>query len=78
MQMPNCEIGLMNARGGKRPGAGRKAKYPALGNTKQVNFWLPQGLSEFVDEQARAAGLTRSEWLTRRLLRSYRRSRKSR
>ncbi len=65
------------SHGGRREGAGRKPKYPDLGATHQVNFWLPEKINQFIEDQATAADLNRSEWLTRRLLRSYRRTRKS-
>lgn len=66
-----------SGRGGKREGAGRKPKYPGLGMTREVNFWLPEEIVQFVADQAADAGMNRSEWLTRRLLRSYKRTRKS-
>ncbi len=66
------------SHGGRREGAGRKPKYPDLGITLPVNFWLPEKIDQFIEDQAAAAGLNRSEWLTRRLLRSYKQTRKSR
>lgn len=66
-----------SGRGGKREGAGRKPKYPGLGLTHEVNFWLPEEITKFIADQAADAGMNRSEWLTRRLLRSYKRTRKS-
>lgn len=58
-------------RGGARPGAGRKIKYPTLGETVPIQLQVPRLLLDFIDEQAELDEVSRSEWITRRLARVY-------
>ena len=48
--------------GGKRPGAGRPS---VLGKTSSVTLDVPRVLLRRVEAKAKAAGVSRSEWIRR-------------
>lgn len=64
---------VKSSRGGVRPGAGRKPKYADMGLTAPVQFTLPAPVVDFIAAQADAADVSRSEWLTRLLVRRMKR-----
>lgn len=54
-----------NKRGGSREGAGRKTKNGEKVST--VSFCAPSSLIERIAEEAKKAGITKSEWIVRKL-----------
>lgn len=62
MSFMDVECGLMEKRGGKRPGSGAKKKAPEqvrVRTTIQIPVWMV----ETIDKMAKSAGKTRSTWI---------------
>lgn len=54
-----------NKRGGSRVGAGRKTKNGEKVST--ISFCAPSSLIERIAEEAKKAGITKSEWIVKKL-----------
>ena len=54
-----------NKHGGKREGAGRKPKYAK--KTKIISFSSPPELVELIAKEAEKNGMSKSEWITKKL-----------
>ena len=51
--------------GGRREGAGRKTKYAE--KTKTISFSAPPELLELIAKEAEKSGMSKSEWIAKKL-----------